>query len=180
MKPALFVDRDGVINVDHGYVHRVEDFEFVPGIFALCRVAAEYGHPVIVVTNQAGIGRGYYGQADFDRLSDWMCTRFAAEGAPIAAVYSCPTHPTEGVGAFRVESTFRKPGPGMILQARDEHALDLGRSVLVGDKPSDLAAGRAAGVGLNLLFDPAGNAPAGVRTLDEAAQRVRRHWAALR
>lgn len=153
-RPALFLDRDGVINVDHGYVWRIEDIEFLPGIFALARAAHQRGWAIIVVTNQAGIGRGLYGEADFLRLTAWMQAEFVREGAPIDQVYFCPTHPEHGVGRYRVESSHRKPGPGMILQAAQEHDLDLPASVLVGDKHSDIAAGRAAGVGLNLLLDP--------------------------
>jgi D-glycero-D-manno-heptose 1,7-bisphosphate phosphatase len=149
---ALFLDRDGVINVDHGYVHRQQDFEFLRGIFDLARTARALGLRLVVVTNQAGIGRGLFCEADFERLTAWMCGRFADEGAPIDAVYHCPTHPTAGIGAYRVDSPRRKPGPGMILEARDELGLDLGASILLGDKRSDLEAGLAAGVGLNLLL----------------------------
>lgn len=176
--PALFLDRDGVINVDHGYVHRSEHFEFVPGIFELCGVAAGRGHPIVVVTNQAGIGRGYYTEADFERLTDWMHHRFHDAGVPLTAVYFCPFHPTAGVGAYRVDSPFRKPGPGMILQAAQDHALDLARSALVGDKDSDIQAGRAAGIGLNLLYKPEAAATADrVPTLHDAAERLHRYWA---
>ena len=144
---ALFLDRDGVINVDHGYVHRIEQFEFLPGIFDLCRAAVAAGHVLVVVTNQAGIGRGLYSEADFHAVTAWMTQRFSDEGAPIARVYFCPTHPTAGVGAYRIESPFRKPGPGMILQAADELKIDLQASTLIGDKASDVEAGINAGVG---------------------------------
>ena len=150
--PALFLDRDGVINVDHGYVHRIEDFEFMPGIFELCRAAKARGHKLVVVTNQAGIGRGLYTEADFHTLTDWMKARFAKQGAPLDGVYFCPTHPTAGVGAYRVESGFRKPGPGMLLQAARELALDMAASTMVGDKPSDVIAASAAGVGQMTLL----------------------------
>jgi D-glycero-D-manno-heptose 1,7-bisphosphate phosphatase len=150
--PALLLDRDGVINVDHGYVWRAADFEFMPGIFDLGRAAHGLGWRLVVITNQAGIGRGLYTEADFETLTGWMRERFAAEGAALDGVYHCPTHPTAGRGPYRVDSTLRKPGPGMILQARAELGLDLRRSVLVGDKDSDIAAGLAAGVGLNLLL----------------------------
>ena len=155
--PALLLDRDGVINVDHGYVHRSEQFEFLPGIFELCRRARARGHRVVVVTNQAGIARGYYSEAEFHALTVWMKDLFADEGAPLDAVYFCPTHPTEGLGAYRTESVFRKPGPGMILQARDELGLDLAASTLLGDKLSDIQAGQAAGVGRLLLLQHPGN-----------------------
>ena len=174
---ALFLDRDGVINVDHGYVHRAQDFDFLPGIFELARAARTLGLRLVVVTNQAGIGRGLYGEADFERLTAWMCERFADEGAPIDAVYHCPTHPTAGIGAYRVDSPRRKPNPGMILEARDALGLDLDASILLGDKPSDVEAGLAAGVGLNLwLAGPGAEPPRPgmevVHSLAEARQRI--------
>jgi D-glycero-D-manno-heptose 1,7-bisphosphate phosphatase len=155
--PALFLDRDGVINVDHAYVHRIEDFEFIEGIFALCRAARASGHKLVVVTNQAGIARGLYTEAQFLELTAWMKQRFADEGAPLDGVYFCPTHPTAGIGAYRVDSEFRKPGPGMLQQAARELDIDLGRSAIVGDKASDMLAGAAAGLQKLYLFDPEGH-----------------------
>jgi D-glycero-D-manno-heptose 1,7-bisphosphate phosphatase len=149
---ALFLDRDGVINVDCGYVHRPEQVEFVDGIFELCRAAKSAGYLRVVVTNQAGIGRGFYTERDFETLTDWMGQRFDAEGASLDGVYHCPTHPTAGVGAFRVESDRRKPAPGMILQAARDFDIDLAASILVGDKDSDIEAGRRAGIGRNVLL----------------------------
>jgi D-glycero-D-manno-heptose 1,7-bisphosphate phosphatase len=144
---ALFLDRDGVINVEKNYVHRIEDFEFVDGIFELCAEAQRLGYKLIVITNQAGIGRGYYSVADFERLTEWMVGQFAARGITIDRVYYCPFHPTEGIGEYRRESFDRKPNPGMILRAREEFALDLTKSALAGDRNSDIAAGVAAGIG---------------------------------
>ena len=146
-RKALFLDRDGVINVDRHYVHRVEDFEFVDGIFELCTRARALGYRLVVVTNQAGIARGYYGEADFQSLTRWMLGVFEERGAPIDRVYHCPYHPTAGLGDYRRESFDRKPNPGMLLRARDELRLDLAASTFIGDKDSDMAAGRAAGVG---------------------------------
>jgi D-glycero-D-manno-heptose 1,7-bisphosphate phosphatase len=154
---ALFLDRDGVINADHGYVHQIRDFEFIPGIFDLARAAIKQGYKIIVITNQAGIGRGLYSLAQFDELTAWMCQQFAEQGAPLAKVYFSPYHPTEGLGIFRKDDISRKPHPGMILEAQGDFDLDLASSVLVGDKTSDMAAGIAAGVGQNLLFS--GQAP---------------------
>ena len=156
-RPALFLDRDGVINVDRDYVHRSEDVEFIDGIFELVALANGAGYVVAVVTNQAGIGRGYYSEADFHRLMEWMRARFAQRGARIDAIYFCPYHPEHGVGAYKRESEFRKPGPGMLLQAAKEHDIDLSASIMIGDKPSDMQAGAAAGVGSLLLL---GDAPA--------------------
>lgn len=153
-RPALFLDRDGVINIDHGYVCKQEDFEFVDGIFELCRQARQLGYLIFVVTNQAGIGRGYYTERDFLNLSDWMCGVFEAQSVVIDKVYFCPSHPEHGVGKYKVDSPYRKPGPGMILQAAEEFGVDLQQSVLVGDKVSDIKAGLAAGVGCTLLYRP--------------------------
>ncbi len=151
---ALFLDRDGVINVDHDYVHRIEDFEFVPGIFDLTRFAThELGWPIVVVTNQSGIGRGYFDEAAFQALTAWMLERFSAAGTPLARVYHCPYHPEHGVGAYRQDHPWRKPKPGMILQAAADLDLDLGRSVMIGDRPPDMEAGAAAGVGLLVRLD---------------------------
>lgn len=179
MTAALFLDRDGVINVERHYVYRIEDFEFMPGIFALCEAAAAAAMRLVVVTNQAGIGRGYYTSDDFGRLTRWMCAEFARRGIDIAAVYHCPYHPNAGIGEYRRESFDRKPNPGMLLRARDDLGLDLARSALVGDKDSDIAAGRAAGVGrLIRLVDgdeppPATADVTPVRSLAEAAAIVR-------
>jgi len=150
VRAALFLDRDGVINVDRHYVWRIEDFEFMPGIFELVESAVQGGLLPIVVTNQAGIGRGYYTEGDFRRLDEWMHAQFRERGAAIARTYHCPYHPTEGVGGYRRESFDRKPNPGMILRARADFDLDLSNSVLVGDKDSDIEAGRAAGVRHNV------------------------------
>jgi D-glycero-D-manno-heptose 1,7-bisphosphate phosphatase len=155
-RPALFLDRDGVINVNHGYVHKAEDTQFIPGIFALVARAHAAGRAVVVVTNQAGIGRGYYTEAQFDAYTAWMQAEFAARGAPIERVYFCPDHPEHGIGRYRRETQMRKPGPGMLLQAAAELQLDLGRSMLVGDAESDIQAGRSAGLGCTVRFHPEG------------------------
>jgi len=154
MRPALFLDRDGVINVDHAYVHRQEDFHFIDGIFELVRRARAASYRVFVVTNQAGIARGFYTEDDFHRLTGWMQGVFADEGAPIDKVYYCPFHAEHGIGRYKLDSPLRKPRPGMILQAAEEFAVDLPRSLLVGDMHTDIQAGEAAGVGRNLLYRP--------------------------
>jgi D-glycero-D-manno-heptose 1,7-bisphosphate phosphatase len=147
--PALFLDRDGVINVDHGYVHRVEQFEFMPGIFELVRFAArELRWPVVVASNQSGIGRGYFDEIAYRALTDWMCARFDAAGAALTRVYHCPYHAEHGLGSYRVEHPWRKPKPGMFLQAAVDLDLDLARSAAIGDQMRDVEAAAAAGVGL--------------------------------
>lgn len=153
---ALFLDRDGVINIDHAYVCKQENFEFVADIFDLCRTAKQHGYLIFVVTNQAGIGRGFYTEQDFLKLTEWMCGIFNAHGVVIDKVYYCPFHPEHGIGHYKIDSPHRKPAPGMILQAAHEFDVDLAISVLVGDKESDIQAGVAAGVGCNLLYMPSG------------------------
>lgn len=151
-RPALFLDRDGVINVDHGYVHRPEEFDFIPGIFELCLQAKSLGYWIFIVTNQAGIGRGYYTEADFLSLTEWMITQFTQKGVKIDQVYFCPYHPEHGIGQYKKESEYRKPGSGMLLQATREFPVDLSRSCLIGDKESDILAAQRAGVGRSILF----------------------------
>ena len=146
IRKALFLDRDGVINVDAGYVHSAEQTQWIPGIFELCRAARDLGYALVVVTNQAGIARGYYDEAQFAAHSAWLLGQFALRGLKLAAIYHCPHHPTEGIGELRRECDCRKPRPGMILQAQRELDIDLSASALLGDKDSDLEAGRAAGV----------------------------------
>lgn len=152
MKRALFLDRDGVINEDGNYVHRIEDFHFIDGIFDICRAAAGAGMAIIVVTNQAGIGRGLFTEQQFQVLTDWMVARFADQGVRIAQVYFCPHHPVHGIGHYKRDCFCRKPNPGMILRARDDHGICLRNSVLIGDKEWDIVAAKAAGIGTTVLI----------------------------
>ncbi|HZS82124.1 MAG TPA: HAD family hydrolase [Stellaceae bacterium] len=153
-RPALLLDRDGVVNDDTGYLHKIAECRFVEGIFDLARAFARRGFAIVIATNQSGIGRGYYGEGEFLELMDWMRAAFAQNGVALDGVYYCPDHPTEGQGAYRRDSPRRKPGPGMLLEAAAELSLDLARSWCLGDQASDIAAGRAAGVGTLVLFDP--------------------------
>jgi D-glycero-D-manno-heptose 1,7-bisphosphate phosphatase len=151
---GLILDRDGVINHDPGYLHRIDDCRFIDGIFDMTAGFAARGFVIVIATNQAGIGRGYYTEADFHTLMAWMQGEFARRGVAIARVYHCPDHPTAGVGAYRRDNPWRKPGPGMLLQAAADLGLDLARSWTVGDRPGDIEAGRAAGVGTLVRYDP--------------------------
>jgi D-glycero-D-manno-heptose 1,7-bisphosphate phosphatase len=147
---ALFLDRDGVINIDRGYLHRREEFEFQDGIFDLCRAADARGYLLLVVTNQAGIARGYYSESEFLNLTRWMVDEFTSRDIHICKVYYCPYHPEYGVGQYKVDSPDRKPGPGMLLRAQAEFDLNLPRSVLIGDQLSDIRAAISAGVGTRI------------------------------
>lgn len=151
-KKALILDRDGVINVDHGYVCNVEDFHFVDGIFELCRHAVSNGYLIFVITNQAGIGRGYYSKGDFDALTKHMCEEFLGKGILISQVYHSPFHPIHGLGEYKKDDESRKPKPGMIHRLVKEFGIDLDISVLVGDKCTDIQAGQNAGVRTNVLY----------------------------
>ncbi len=145
-RAAAFLDRDGVINVDHGYVSRREQFDWVQGVLGAAARLHQSGYALVVVTNQSGIGRGLYSEAEFTALTDWMRDEFASAGAPLAGVFYCPHHPVEATGAFRVACDCRKPAPGMLLRAACELDLDLARSLMFGDRESDLQAAQAAGV----------------------------------
>lgn len=169
---ALFLDRDGVINVEKDYVHRIEDFEFVDGIFELCREAQAQGYLPVVITNQSGIGRGYYSEAEFQALTAWMNAEFARRGVRIARVYHCPYHPDQGIGDYRAESFDRKPNPGMILRAAADLELDLTRCVLVGDRLSDMQAAQSAGVGCRILFRTARSEPEAERLAHRVVERL--------
>jgi D-glycero-D-manno-heptose 1,7-bisphosphate phosphatase len=146
LQHALFLDRDGVINVDYGYVYRQQDFHFINGIFDLVKSANQLGYLVCVVTNQAGIGRGYYTEKEFELLTQWMLEEFRVHGAKIDGVYHCPFHHECGIGRYKATSKNRKPEPGMLLQAAAHHSINLPESLIVGDKESDLQAGENAGL----------------------------------
>jgi D-glycero-D-manno-heptose 1,7-bisphosphate phosphatase len=156
---AAFLDRDGVINRDVGYVHRIKDFEFIDGVFHACRRLRELGYKLIVATNQSGIGRGYFTESDYQKVNNWMLECFEKEGAPVTAVYHCPYHPDSGLGEYQRESPYRKPGPQMLLDAGAEHKLDLQKSFLVGDKIGDLEAARAAGIPRSYFIGDAAELP---------------------
>lgn len=152
-RPALFLDRDGVINVDKHYLYRIADFEWMDGVQALMQQAQQLGYVLVVVTNQSGIGRGYYSEQDFAALSTWMRQTLAAQGIQLAGIYHCPHAPDQ-------ECACRKPLPGLLQQAAADLDLDLARSVMIGDKESDVDAGRAAGLCRLVRFAPVGTASA--------------------
>lgn len=146
-RPALFLDRDGVVNVEKNYLHRAEDFEFIDGIFELCHKYQALGYMIIIVTNQSGIARGYYTEEDFETLTKWMLKRFEKKGVTITGVYHCPHHPD-----ISGPCSCRKPEPGMFTEAAEEHHIDLKNSLLVGDSERDIIAAHRAGVDETYLF----------------------------
>lgn len=145
-RAALFLDRDGVINEEVGYLSRREDVHFLPGLTAMCRTAQALDYALVIVTNQSGIARGYYSTAAFEELMQWMREEFKHEGVRIDAVYHCPYHPEHGIGEYRREHEDRKPSPGMLRRAAVDLDLDLGRSLMIGDRCSDVAAANAGGL----------------------------------
>lgn len=143
---ALFLDRDGVINEEIGYLIRPADVRFMPGIGSLCRTAQRLSYQLVVVTNQSGIARGFYSEADFSTLMTWMRDELDREGVYLDGVYHCPYHPEHGVGEYRREHEDRKPSPGMLRRAAADLGLLLERCVMVGDRCSDMGAANAAGL----------------------------------
>lgn len=147
MKKALFLDRDGVVNIEKNYLHKIDDFELMEGIVEVCRHYQEQGYLIIIVTNQSGISRGYYTEEDFALLSRWMVEHFKELGITITRIYHCPHHESiDGV------CECRKPEPGMFLEAQREYDLDMAGSVMIGDNERDIEAAVKAGVGMNILL----------------------------
>ena len=147
MKKALFLDRDGVINEDYGYVHDIKSFKFMPDIFDLCRAAVTQGYLIIIVTNQAGIARGLYSEKDFLDLTLRVESIFSDNDVQISKTYYCPHHPEHGLGVYKKICKCRKPASGMFDLATQEFGIDMRNSIMVGDKLSDLQAANASGVG---------------------------------
>lgn len=162
-QPVIFLDRDGIINIDTGYTHKIEDFQFVPGILDAARAWEAAGYAIIIVTNQSGIGRGYYTDTDFRHLTEWMISEFKKESITIRAVYYCP-HPPQ------VKCECRKPSPGMLTEAIKTHTLNPEQCWMIGDKLSDIEAGIAAGIHNTVLIgeaDPSALPKFQVRSISE-------------
>jgi len=171
LKKAVFLDRDGTINEEQEYLWQVEAFRFIDGAIEGIRLLNAAGFMVVVVTNQSGIGRGYYTEDDLDRLHRYMDAELEKSGVKITACYYCPHHPLHGVGRYGTECACRKPLPGMLLQAAGELDIDLAASWMVGDKKADIDAGLAAGCRPVLVRTGYGEAEAGL--LSEAVPVVK-------
>jgi len=184
VKAAVFLDRDGTLNEEVGYLHQPQDVALVPGAAqAVARLNAR-GIPVIVVTNQSGIGRGRYGWEEFRAVTDRIAALLRTERAHVDGVYAAPHH-EKGLGEYaHPDHPDRKPNPGMLLRAAQEHGLDLSRSWMIGDKAADLEAGRRAGcrtalvlTGYGKQVDP-GHADLVAEDLAEAVARILDAWEA--
>lgn len=153
MKAAVFLDRDGVINIDHGYVSKIDDFKFIEGSIEAMQILKGKGYLLVVVTNQSGIARGYYSEEDFHNLTEWMDWSLADKGIDLDGIYYCPHHADKGIGNYKVECDCRKPNSGMFESAIADLAIDPNMSFLVGDKLSDIKAGIKAGLKGNYLVN---------------------------
>lgn len=142
---GVFLDRDGTLNVENEFIHRVENLHVLPNVAAGLRRMIALGFQLLITTNQSGIGRGLFSEAEMRAFNDALCQQLESQGVRIDGIYFCPFHPTAGIGEYRRDSPLRKPRPGMILEAAAEHQLDLPSSFAIGDRKSDVAAGQAAG-----------------------------------
>nr|WP_244987296.1 D-glycero-beta-D-manno-heptose 1,7-bisphosphate 7-phosphatase [Winslowiella toletana] len=149
--PAIFLDRDGTINVDHGYVHEIDNFQFIDGVIDAMRELKKMGFALVLVTNQSGIARGMFTEDQFISLTEWMDWSLADREVDLDGIYFCPHHPDATEDAYRQQCDCRKPQPGMLLSAQQELNIDMAASYIVGDKIEDILAGKAAGVGKKVL-----------------------------
>ena len=141
---TIFLDRDGVINKEVGYLHKIEDFKFINGVFEACRYFQSLDYQIIVVTNQSGIGRGYYDKDAFHVVNSWMLEQFKNKRIEILDVFFCPHTPESNCDC-------RKPKPGMFNQANEKHDIDMEKSWMIGDKEADVAAANFAGIKNTIL-----------------------------
>jgi D-glycero-D-manno-heptose 1,7-bisphosphate phosphatase len=143
---TIFLDRDGVINKDKNYVYKVEDFEFIDGVFTACKYLLAQNYKIIIVTNQSGIGRGYYSEKDFDNINAWMLKQFRKNDVNILDVFHCPHIPEANCNC-------RKPKPGMFHEAKNKHSIDLEKSWMIGDSERDITAANLAGIKNTILVN---------------------------
>ncbi|NOY13226.1 MAG: D-glycero-beta-D-manno-heptose 1,7-bisphosphate 7-phosphatase [Deltaproteobacteria bacterium] len=144
-KPAVFLDRDGTINIEKDYLIDPAEFEFIPGVPQALKRLQDAGFLLVVVTNQSGVARGFFSLSQVEQLHEYMSMLLADFGVTLAGIYICPHHPIAGTGEYRQECCCRKGQPGLLLQAAEDLAIDLQRSYVIGDKEADLQAGQAAG-----------------------------------
>ncbi|MFP1878668.1 D-glycero-alpha-D-manno-heptose-1,7-bisphosphate 7-phosphatase [Lonsdalea quercina] len=150
-KTAVFLDRDGVINREVNYCHRIEDFVFVPGVFEVLKMLQQKFDHLFIVTNQAGIGKGFYSEKQYSILTSWMISMLNDEGVNITKVYFCPHH-ISGIYPYNIDCDCRKPKPGMIDLAVQEYNIDVSKSIFIGDKSSDIRAAQNANLERKILM----------------------------
>ena len=141
---TIFLDRDGVIDVEKNYLYKIEDFEFIRGVFSTCLYLRKLGYEIIIVTNQSGISRNFYSENDFKALTFWMKNKFSANGVEILDVFYCPHSPIENCNC-------RKPKPGMLIKAKNKYCIDMENSWLIGDKEVDISAANNANIKNHIL-----------------------------
>lgn len=146
MRKVIFLDRDGTINVEKSYLHKWEDFEFEKNAIEGLKELKNLGYEFIVVTNQSGIGRGYYTEEDLVTLNNQMTKKLKEFGIEILECFYCPHHPEKGIGKYKVDCNCRKPNPGMLLEGIKKYDVDIENSFMIGDKKGDLEAGKKAGL----------------------------------
>lgn len=148
-RPALFLDRDGVVNKNHGYIFEISKFEFFPEIFEICLIAKAAGMPIVIITNQSGIGRGFYSVTEYETLKKWILSEFRNQGIELTDVIHAAENPE-----FISDSlpTRRKPSPAMFFEAAETFDLNLSKSIMIGDNESDMLAAQRAGIEHRLLI----------------------------
>ncbi|ACS98443.1 D-glycero-beta-D-manno-heptose 1,7-bisphosphate 7-phosphatase [Aggregatibacter aphrophilus] len=151
MNKAVFLDRDGTLNIDYGYVHKIDDFHFIEGSIEALKKLKEMGYLLVLVTNQSGIARGYFSEQEFLQLTEWMDWSLADRDVDLDGIYYCPHHPEAKLAEFKQDCDCRKPKSGMLLQAIEELNIDPARSIMIGDKIEDLFAGQGAKIRTNIL-----------------------------
>lgn len=181
--PAIFIDRDGTLNVDHGYVHEIDDFEFIEGTIEALQTLKKMGYALVLVTNQSGIARGMFTENQFMQLTEWMDWSLADREVDLDGIYFCPHLPDAPVEAYRQACDCRKPQPGMLLSAQKHLNIDMAVSYMVGDKIEDMQAAQAAGVGTKVLVrtgmpvTPEGESAADwvIDSLAALPERIKKH-----
>ena len=153
MDKIAFLDRDGIINYDKGYVFKIEDFSFRKGIFKLCKKLSSYNYKLVIITNQSGIARGFYTEIEFEILTNWMLNEFRKRSVLIEKVFFCPYHPEGIINKYKIDSELRKPNIGMIKEAEKFYEIDFKRSLIIGDKETDIECGYNAGLGYGFLIN---------------------------
>ena len=146
---TIFLDRDGVINKETGYLHKIEDFKFINGVFEACQHYEQLGYKIVIVTNQSGISRGYYSEDDFRNITDWMITQFNKNNIQILDTFHCPHLPDSGCNC-------RKPKPGMLLEAKKKYNINMLESWMIGDKETDITAAISSGI-INTILVKSGH-----------------------